>query len=298
MFPLRCPVRNCENALTATEKNLSCEDGHQFDRSKYGYWSLVQPQDRKSSQPGDSDAAVLARQRWLSKGHMSGLESKLRECIDGLQLCEPARQSFRPTAVDLGCGEGTFGRGLFANHTAPAANGADANWQFCGIDLSKRALRIASRGWPEAVWLFANADRPLPILDGAIDLVLSLFGRRPILESKRILKPGGYCFVAVPGPEDLVELRQLAQTEGHSRSRAEKIVTEFVSEGFQLITQGQWKTRVELDLETASDAMAMTYRAVRESQQRRLQDSLQSAFATAPNFTVTLSADLMLFQAT
>lgn len=295
MFPLQCPVRGCQNALSASSDQLSCDSGHHFDRSKYGYWSLVQPQDRKSLNPGDSDSAVLARQRWLSKGHMAGLETKLRDWIDELPLPNASNALQLLTAVDLGCGEGTFGRALFSRDIPKTVT---YDWDFCGIDLSKRAVRIAARGWPEATWLFANADRRLPILNDSIDLVLSLFGRRPIQESKRILRHGGHCLVAVPGPDDLIELRQLAQQEGQARSRWEKIVNGFSADGFEVVAREQWKSVVELDLETTRDAMAMTYRAVRESQQKRLQKSLDSKFETDSHLAVTLSADLMLFRAT
>ena len=63
-----------------------------------------------------------------------------------------------------------------------------------------------------------------------------------------------------------------------------------------MLCQEQWQTTVDVDLETATDAMAMTYRAVRESQQQRLQDSLATAFLSAAHISVTLSADLILFQ--
>lgn len=273
MFPLRCTVRNCKLPLQQNENALSCEAGHQFDRARQGYWPLVQPQDRKSIHAGDSDDAVLARHRWLQRGHAAGLIGALRQWI--APIGDPKKTT---TTLDLGCGEGSFGPALFAGEAAG----------YCGIDLSKRAIKLAARGWTDATWVLANADRELPAADQSVDRVVSFFGRRPVSEIARVLVPGGICIVAVPGEEDLIELRQEVQQAGRRRSRWQTIVEEMSDVGLVVMEHRFWKQKLNLQPDEISDAMAMTYRGVRYSQNARM-ESLEA-------MSVTLAADLILLR--
>ena len=104
----------------------------------------------------------------------------------------------------------------------------------------------------------------------------------------RVLADGGICVVAVPGEEDLIELREKVQTEGHRRSRWEQVVDEMQTVGLQLVEHKLWLERVDLDIDEITDALAMTYRAVRKSQKERL--------TSVAAMKVTLAADLMLFK--
>jgi 23S rRNA (guanine745-N1)-methyltransferase len=279
MFKLRCTVRNCDELLERRDVGLFCSSGHHFDQSKGGYWNLTQPQDKKSLDPGDNDDAVMARHRWLERGHAEGLVEAIRPWLESgrkSSLFENVRSNQR--ALDLGCGEGTFGPALFG----------DSPQDYCGIDLSRRAMKLAARRWPEATWVLANADRILPVTDKSIGRVVSLFGRRPIGEIARVLTDDGVCVVAVPGEEDLIELRVRVQNEGHRRSRWEQVVEEMRAAELTLVEHRLWTHRVDLDVEEIGDALAMTYRAVRKSQQDRL--------AALGRTKVTLAADLMLFK--
>jgi 23S rRNA (guanine745-N1)-methyltransferase len=272
MFQLRCTVRDCRQLLEPHERELVCSAGHHFDQAKQGYWNLLQPQDKKSKSPGDSEGAVLARHRWLQRGHAVSLIETLRPWLAN----RDARVD--PRTLDLGCGEGSFGPALFPGHAH----------SYCGIDLSKRAIKLAVRQWPDATWVLANADRILPAADQSVQQVISLFGRRPISEIHRVLVPGGICVVAVPGEEDLIELRHEVQQAGHRRSRWELIAEEMSQAGLEVIQQKQWHTTAHLQPDAIADALAMTYRAVRHSQKSRLE--------SLPAMNVTLAADLLLLQ--
>jgi 23S rRNA (guanine745-N1)-methyltransferase len=274
MFELRCTVRNCPEQLRLRENGLHCINGHHFDQAKEGYWNLLQPQDKKSLNPGDSNAAVLARRRWLERGHANGL-------IDALKpwLVSPVLESNQKCrTLDLGCGEGSFGAALFQ-----AGSG-----DFCGIDLSKRAIKMASRLWPQGTWVLANADRVLPVADGTVHRIISLFGRRPVNEIQRALENGGSCIVAVPGEDDLIELREQVQQTGERRSRWETVVEEMSNAGLELAEHQRWQHHVDLEPDAIADALAMTYRGARHSEQTRL----TNVAATK----VTLSADLILLR--
>lgn len=270
MFELRCTVRNCSQTLAHCEKGLSCEAGHHFDQAKEGYWNLTQPQDKKSANPGDNRDAVFARHRWLERGHATGLITALKSWIPE---SKPKKR-----ILDLGCGDGTFGPALFQDHAAT----------YCGIDLSKPAIKLAAKRWPAVTWVLANADRGLPVADSSVDCVVSLFGRRPVAEIHRTLKPNGCCIVAVPGEDDLIELREAVQKEGKRRSRVDAIVEEMKDNGLQCENKNLWRTQIKIGPEEISDALAMTYRAGRRSE--------QTLVASINSTTVTLSADLMQFR--
>lgn len=272
MFQLRCTVRDCQQLLEQHERNLVCSAGHHFDQAKQGYWNLLQPQDKKSKNPGDTDDAVLARHRWLQRGHARSLVETLRTWLASYGPATNQR------TLDLGCGEGSLAPALFPD---------DAD-SYCGIDLSRRAIRLAARGWPEATWVLANADRVLPADDQSVHRVISLFGRRPVSEIHRVLVPGGICVVAVPGEDDLIELREQVQQAGHRRSRWEVIVDEMSDAGVEFVDRKHWRGNVKLEPDAIADALAMTYRAVRHSQKSRL-DTVQA-------MNVTLAADLLLLR--
>lgn len=274
MFQLCCTVRNCSELLNLREGGLSCPAGHQFDRAKEGYWNLLQPQDKRSKNPGDSDAAVLARHRWLKRGNADGLINSMEPWIESTKT-----ETKRSTRIlDLGCGEGSFGPALFSGNAE----------HFCGIDMSKRAIKLAAKSWPNATWVLANADRILPIEDESVNLVISLFGRRPAAEINRVLIPDGTCIVAIPGEEDLIELREHVQQTGIRRSRWELVVEELTNAGLEFVEHQHWQQTMDLDQEAIADALAMTYRGVRHSQQIRA--------ASIMEMNVTLAADKILFR--
>ena len=187
--------------------------------------------------------------------------------------------------LDLGCGEGSFGPALFCCDAELGLAAADG---YCGIDLSKRAIKLAAKGWPEATWVWANADRTLPVADASVDQVISLFGRRPVKEIHRVLKPDGTCIVAIPGEKDLVQLREQVQQTGRLRNRWETLIEEMAAGGLECVERKSWEQTVTLESDAIADAMAMTYRGVRHSQQARLQE-----LAT---MDVTLAADLVLLR--
>ncbi len=272
MIELRCTVRGCSESLQRQEKSMRCASGHSFDQAREGYWNLTQPQDKKSANPGDSDDAVVARHRWLKRGHAFGLVEALQEWTS------VENKSSQNSILDLGCGEGSFGPALFPENAS----------SYCGIDLSRRAIKLAARNWPEATWVLANADRGLPVADASVHRVVSLFGRRPVSEISRVLSVDGSCIVAIPGEEDLIQLREQVQQVGRRRSRWELVVEEMNAVGLELSTHKKWIQEVSLDSEEIADALAMTYRAVRNAQNARLKGVDQ--------MEVTLAADLLLFQ--
>ena len=255
MVTILCPVRGCGAPLERRERSWACPRGHSFDVSRTGYCNLLQPQDRKSKSPGDSREAALARRRFLEAGHGDFLLQALLEEVQGVTL-------------DVGCGEGTF-LGSLARERAVEAH---------GVDLSVPAIDLAARRWPGGNWWVVNADRALPFADGSFDTALSIAGRRPAAELRRVVK--GRLLVAVPGEDDLIELREAVLGEGRLLGRVEKTVAELAGL-FELESHRTLRSVEKVD---AQDALAATYRGARQSQRKELGE-----------MPVTLSFDLLRF---
>jgi 23S rRNA (guanine745-N1)-methyltransferase len=58
---LLCAVRSCHLPLAREGRRFVCPKGHSFDIARSGYINLLQPQDRRSKDPGDSAAAAAYR---------------------------------------------------------------------------------------------------------------------------------------------------------------------------------------------------------------------------------------------
>lgn len=232
------------------ERSLVCPQGHSFDLARSGYCNLLQPQDRRSKNPGDSRTAVEARRRLLDAGYGAALLAALEE--------EVAR---RPGAavLDVGCGEGYYLGSL------AAGIGIEAH----GLDLSVPAVELAARRYPGVTWVVANADRFLPYASGSFELVLSLDARLNPGEIRRVMAPEGRLLVAVPAPDDLIELRTAVLGEGLLRDRlaraAELLAPDFVLEERRSVRQTN-----RLDAAGLRDALAATYRGARQSRLARL----------------------------
>ena len=267
---LPCSVRNCAKPLTRAEKTWYCESGHTFDIARSGYLNLIQPQDRRSLNAGDGRETVAARRALLDSGFGTALRAALLETIDSLALA-PALQ-----AVDLGCGEGYFLAELCAQ----------TGFQGCGIDLSAHAVESAARRFPQHLWIAANADRRLPLLDSAWDLVLSIDGRRPRDEIARVLRPDGLLLVAIPAANDLIELRGAVLAEVLLTDQVAKAEAALAPH-FQLRARRTVQQTRELDRVGLAQLAAATYRCARR---REMQ-----ALASLEQLTVTTAHEVLVF---
>ncbi len=268
---LACTVRGCGAALWLEERVARCPRGHVFDRAAKRYWNLLQPQDRRSLAAGDTRAAALARRRLAAAGHLRPLFDGLGALLDGARLARGA------AVLDVGCGEGSV---LEAVARSP---GFVAH----GVDLSRPSIELAARAWPQATWVIANADRRLPYDEGSFDSLLSVTSRLQPAEFRRVLVPGGVFVLAVPGADDLVELRAAAKGEGVLRPRLESALAGCAA-GFEVVTQRTLRWQLELDRAGLEDLLASSYRGARRAERVRLEE-LEGA-------TATMSRDLALLR--
>ena len=78
VLAVACTVRGCGEPLRVlADGGWGCATGHRFDRARAGYVNLLQPQDKRSSNPGDESETVAARAR-LAAGRV---EDALHEAV-------------------------------------------------------------------------------------------------------------------------------------------------------------------------------------------------------------------------
>jgi len=268
MVTLLCPVRGCHRPLVRDARGARCARSHSFDVARSGYLNLLQPQDRRSSRPGDAAPTVEARRRLVARG----VEAPLTEAIIALLSLASG-----DSVLDVGCGEG--------HHLATIAArfGGDGH----GLDISVPAIDGAARLHPELHWVVANADRFIPYADASFKLVTSITARRNPEEFRRVLADGGALLVVVPAPDDLIEVRELILGEGVARDRVDKAVEAFAPL-FVLDRHERVRHTARLDAASVRDVMVGTYRAGRASRVARL--------AGVREQDVTLSRDVLLFR--
>jgi 23S rRNA (guanine745-N1)-methyltransferase len=253
---LRCPVRECGLVLTRDERQEKCARGHSFDVARSGYINLLQPQDRRSKHPGDTIAAVAARRRLHDRGVTEPLLRGITKVLGS---------SKDDVVLDVGCGVGYY-LGELA-----AATGFDAH----GIDISIPAIDMAAKKYPKCEWVVGNADRDIPYVDGSFSIVMSITARMNPPEFRRVLRDDGRMLIAIPAPDDLIELR------GRGRDRADRTVAEFAP-GFALVDRHRVATIADLDAEGVQDVLHSIYRPMRSQ-------PVEAA-------RVTFALDLLLFR--
>ena len=268
--PLACSVRGCHEPLQRLRHSYVCSRGHSYDIARSGYVNLLQPQDRKSLDAGDSREAVEARANLIATGVGRAIIDSVVARAAALPLT-----TREPVAVELGSGSGeTLG------HLAAAR-------PICcvGIDLSTAAAKHSVRKFPDVTWVVANADRRLPLPDQSIDLVLSVHARRNPEECRRILAREGFLLIAVPAADDLIELREAVLGAAVERERVASVVAEHVR-WFDVADSWTVRERRSLDRQALLNLLRGTYRGERSSEVGHVQglDSLE----------VTLASDVVL----
>jgi 23S rRNA (guanine745-N1)-methyltransferase len=213
---LACPV--CREPVRLDPDALRCARGHSFDVAKQGYVSLLVG----SRPPGTADSAemVAARSRFLEAGHYEPLARALTGSVIshtesfshspdvsatkaygsaemGSGPMPHALANIRPVVVDAGAGTGYY----LSTVLEAAEHGLGM-----AFDVSKHAVRRAARAHPRLGAFVADVWRPLPIRDGAADVVINVFAPRNGPEFRRILRPGGAVVVVTPDPEHLSPL--------------------------------------------------------------------------------------------
>lgn len=192
---LACPLDG--EPLQRDSNTWRCAQGHSFDVARQGYVNLLPVQNKRSRDPGDSKAMMVARQAFLAGGFYQPIADVVASAV--LTGTESLAEL---NCLDAGCGEGYYLRQLAA-HSQPAQV-----LNVIGLDISKWAVQAAARQDKQVAWVVGN-NANLPVVSGTLDRVLSMFGFPVYAEFLRVLKPGGMLLMVDAGPDHLRELREI-----------------------------------------------------------------------------------------
>jgi 23S rRNA (guanine745-N1)-methyltransferase len=212
------------------KRRVICPRGHSFDVARSGYINLLQPQDRRSKEPGDTADAVAARRRL----HDRGVTAPLLDAI-----AEISSITAEDAVLDAGCGDGFY------------AGSLDGDTH--GVDISLPAIEAAAKRYPDCEWIVANADRFLPYADASFTRLLSITARMNSGEFRRVIRDDGRLLIAIAAPDDLVELR------GAGRDRVVRTIETFAGQ-FTLLDRRRASTIAELDRDAVHDVLLSIYR--------------------------------------
>lgn len=158
-------------------------------------------------------AAAFSRAAASYNSHARLQRIALTKCVGLLADRLPAESR----VLDVGCGTGVLGQLVPRDH-----------WNLTGIDMARDMCRQAAREMSVVNARVESLPFSGAAFHGAIcSLVLQWVNepRRALREMARVVKPGGYCGLAVLGPGTLWELKQaFAILDSHPH------VNEFVSE--------------------------------------------------------------------
>ena len=234
-----CPL--CGENLDRTEKSYVCPLGHGYDIASEGYVHLLPANKKHSKLPGDDKNMVRARNSFLSGGYYEPLRKRLAELT--IKLSQES-----PVILDSGCGEGWYTEGI-----SEALKAVGKEPQIVGIDISKEAVRLASKRLKNAEFAVASAYH-LPLADGSADIVLNCFSPLCDSEFRRVLKYGGYFIYVVPAPRHLWELKSTVYDRPYENERT---LSEY--EGFELNETIIIENRIFLkDRQSIVDLFTMT----------------------------------------
>lgn len=191
---LACP--HCGQAFRQVPHGIICPSGHAFDQAKEGYFNLL-PGGRlpSSSTSGDTAESLQARRRFLHADWYQPIAQALQNAL-GTHV---------GPVLDVGCGEGWYLSQLESH-------------QKFGLDISKRAVQMASKLIPNAQFIVGTAHR-LPILNESCDAVFTVFAPHSHSEYLRVLRPGGQWVTVTPGPQHLHEMRPKKDPSIEERER-------------------------------------------------------------------------------
>ena len=235
MISFICPV--CKNELSEEEKLYRCENGHCFDKSKFGYVNLLQSQKSSAKRHGDDRLMVRARRDFLDSGYYGFLRDELCE-ICGKYL--PNGGDF----LDAGCGECWYSSGLKQYY---AENKKDIF--VSGVDISKDALEFASKR-KSGISLAVASLFDLPFADGCFDAVLNIFSPDADKEFYRVLKNGGYLIKIIPLENHLLGLKAAIYDKPYLND-----VPDAKTEDFVCIKTSQVKMNLCLDSNEAIQSL-------------------------------------------
>ncbi|SFF99312.1 putative RNA methyltransferase [Sporolactobacillus nakayamae] len=256
IYLLKCPI--CGKSLRVVEqKSLICAQKHTFDLAKQGYVNLS----TKQVHTHYGKTLFEARRKIIvDHGFFNPLIHILSEQI-GKQLNLPTDISI----LDLGCGEGSH----LAKICQMLIHDASRSVTGCGIDIAKEGIQLASKYYPEQIWLVGDLAQP-PFKERQFNLILNILSPSNYQTFDQMVKPGGYVIKVIPGSGYLKELRSSIYEHDKAQYSNADTRTLFTEHFPDTITQNIHYV-AHLNREGIRDLIRMTPLAWNVSEEKRTQ---------------------------
>lgn len=244
---LVCPV--CGELLKIEEKRAFCAKNHSFDKAKEGYFYLITKQGYSLS--GDSAESVRARREFLNSGYYEVLARALVETVE--KYGKNAK-----VLTDACCGEGYYSGYIKKNLSFELA--------VTGFDLSKAAVKLAAKAYPENLFYTANISA-VPQADSSADIMLHSFAPVHNGEFSRVLKKGGFLIDVIPSKRHLWQLKEVLYEKPYENDEKSS-----VEEPFRPVESITASETVTLDKNGVKNVLFMTPYAYKtaESAEKKL----------------------------
>ena len=187
---LICPI--CRLPLEWSGKSCRCGRGHSFDVARQGYVNLLPVQQKRSLHPGDTREQVLSRRAFLESGAYTPI----------VEAVKTAAAGHNGPILDVGCGEGYYAVRV-AEHL---------NAELTGLDISKEAVRCAAAQYKGHRWICGTAAH-LPIADGSVGVLMSMFALTMPAEFQRVLRRDGIFIQVLAAQDHLMGLKSIIYPE-------------------------------------------------------------------------------------
>ena len=304
-----CPY--CQSPLIVGAKTWLCDGSlndkktkHPFDVARQGYVNLLSVQNKKSKEPGDSQASIDARHRFLNQSFYQPLQQLIASLIQvkSGQSAESVQYHLNAqTWLDVGCGEGYY-TGAIAEALAKIDTDHPC---LIALDISKPAVATTARvaKQDQQLWYQLKADKStakntaiypmvasashLPLVDKSIDGISTIFS--PILpeEFARVLKSEGRLIIAKPDAGHLQSMREALFDDVRPHD-SDKFLEE-LAPYFKEVATHKVSADLVLEKQALADLLTMTpysYRAKAEKREALLASTEHQPFETTARFVV------------
>lgn len=252
----KCP--KCNEPLVRESGSFVCANGHVYDVSKEGYVNLLKPGAKPHKIMGDTREMLETRRRFFEGGYYAPLRERLAE------MAQAMAAKYLPFAgifevLEAGCGEGYYIGGVAAR--VPGA--------VCiGTDISKDAVKMGARQYPQVRFAVADTNGTLPLEDDSIDLIFDIFAPRNVDEFRRVINARGKLVVVIPTKRHLAELQDERPLGIQEEKKA--AVSQSMSGYFELESSEVVKISLKLGPIAILDLLQMTPNGWFLDEERRL----------------------------
>lgn len=203
----QCPI--CQARMQASQMNLRCNNGHQFDLSKKGTLYFLNHQIKTEYQK-----KMFEHRRIMIK---SGMYQPLLEFLAG--YCKNEQ------VLDVGCGEGSFLQEIAKEVTLQPS---------IGFDIAKEGIYLATEDTHNIFWCIADLTN-MPFYKQSFSTILNILSPSNYAEFYRVLQKDGQVIKVVPQSDYLKELREAFYPDDASKQNySNELVIQKFKQAFSL----------------------------------------------------------------